>query len=87
VPLHPPEANEDVLQRIIQSMAKVQRRRNIGRGDYNCVSFTIFAVGVRFGVKVLMRNPYLIRLPLYRLGFINFRKLLTHGFSDLDNCS
>ena len=50
--LHPTEANQDVLQRIIKSMAQVQRCRNVRRGDYDRVSFTIFAVGVRFGVKV-----------------------------------
>ena len=55
--LHSAETNQDVLQCIIQCVAKMQRRGNIRRRDYNCIGLPVFVVTRQIRMKIQIRRP------------------------------
>jgi len=66
-PLHPPPADQDVLKRVVQRMAQVQRSGDIGRRNHDAVSRPVTGW---IGVEVTVLNPELVPPILGILGVI-----------------
>ena len=66
----PCASGEDVLQRIIQDMPKMQNPSNIRRRNDDRIRVLL---GPRIGFKAFSGNPSGVPLGFHRLGFIGFR--------------
>ena len=78
--LHPAKADQDVLKGVIQGVAEMQRRRDVGRRDDDRVTLSV-VTRMRFGVEVRMRRPYFVCLSLDCFRLVCFRELFAHTLS------
>ena len=67
ISLHPPPADQDILKRVVQRMAQVQRSGDIGRRNHDAVSRPVTGW---IGVEVTVLNPELVPPILGILGII-----------------
>ena len=75
IALHPPPADEDVLQGVIQRVAHMQLAGDIGGRDDDGIGW-LFAFGI--GVEVVFLQPERIGAVLDLLGVIDLFQLFCH---------
>ena len=67
VALHPPPADQDVLQRVVERVAQVQRAGDVRRRDHDAVGRPVAG---RVGVEVAVLDPELVPAVLGVLGVV-----------------
>ena len=67
VTLHPPPADQDVLQRVIERVAQVKCTGDVGRRDHDAIGRPV-AGGI--GVEIALLDPELIEAVLGVLGVV-----------------
>ena len=76
VALHPPAADQHVLQRVVQRVAHVEGSGHVGRGDHHGEGF--FG-GVRAGREVAAAFPEVVPLAFGGVGRVDGRKFHSEG--------
>lgn len=82
IALHPPGANDDILQRFVERMPHVELTRDVGRRDNDGIG----PLGrIDNGVKIMAVFPLFVYLVFNGRWFVNFFEL--HGLPPLSDIS
>ena len=77
IALHAAPTDQNILQRLVESMTHMQLTGNVRRRDHDRVRLFL---RIRLGVKIISLCPEFVDSVLHLAGLVRFRKLLAHDF-------